>query len=146
MSTTIPYTHKAQFYETDSMRIVHHSNYVRWFEEARVDFLEQIGHKYQSIEAAGFESPVLSVHCEYKSMVHFADTVAIHVGMKAYSGVKMTICYTIVDSSTGAVRCTGETSHCFLDKSGKPVHLKRAYPALHAALSDSLVAYEAERE
>ena len=32
-----PYRHKAQYYETDTMKIVHHSNYIRWMEEARVD-------------------------------------------------------------------------------------------------------------
>ena len=37
------YIHKVQYYETDKMAIVHHSNYIRWFEEARVDWLTQIG-------------------------------------------------------------------------------------------------------
>ena len=37
-------THKAQYYETDQMGIIHHSNYIRWFEEARVGFLEEIGY------------------------------------------------------------------------------------------------------
>lgn len=44
------YTHKAQYYETDQMGIVHHSNYIRWFEEARVDFFEKIGCSYKDIE------------------------------------------------------------------------------------------------
>ena len=35
----VPYDHKVQYYETDGMGIVHHSNYIRWFEEARVDLL-----------------------------------------------------------------------------------------------------------
>lgn len=38
-----PYLHKVQYYETDKMGIAHHSNYIRWMEEARVDFLEKIG-------------------------------------------------------------------------------------------------------
>ena len=44
------YTHKVQYYETDAMAIVHHSNYIRWFEEARLDYLEQIGLPYDEIE------------------------------------------------------------------------------------------------
>ena len=44
------YTHKVQYYETDQMAIVHHSNYIRWFEEARVDFLEKIGFGYHQTE------------------------------------------------------------------------------------------------
>lgn len=41
-----PYIHKVQYYETDKMGITHHSNYVRWMEEARIEFLDQIGWSY----------------------------------------------------------------------------------------------------
>ncbi len=53
-----PYIHKVQYYETDQMAFVHHSNYIRWFEEARLDFMEQAGAPYASMEAQGFISPV----------------------------------------------------------------------------------------
>ena len=48
-----PYRHKAQYYETDTMKIVHHSNYIRWMEEARVDLLEQMGLGYDKMEIEG---------------------------------------------------------------------------------------------
>ena len=47
------YGRKIQYYETDRMGIVHHSNYIRWMEEARIDALAQIGIPYDKIEAAG---------------------------------------------------------------------------------------------
>ena len=59
----VPYDHKVQYYETDGMGIVHHSNYIRWFEEARVDLLEQLGFGYDRIEEAGYSGPVLEVSC-----------------------------------------------------------------------------------
>ena len=62
-----PYEHKAQYYETDRMGIIHHSNYIRWFEEARVDFLEQIGMPFETVEARGLSSPVLSVSVSTKA-------------------------------------------------------------------------------
>ena len=37
------YEHHAQYYETDQMGCVHHSNYIRWMEEARVNLMEQMG-------------------------------------------------------------------------------------------------------
>ena len=55
----IPYEHKVQYYETDGMGIVHHSNYIRWFEEARVDLLEQLGFGYNRIEEAGYSASVM---------------------------------------------------------------------------------------
>ena len=48
-----PYLHKVQYYETDQMGFVHHANYLRWFEEARLDFLEQIGLPYPMMEEKG---------------------------------------------------------------------------------------------
>lgn len=47
------YIHRVQYYETDRMGITHHSNDIRWMEEARIDFLEQIGWGYARMERAG---------------------------------------------------------------------------------------------
>ena len=69
------YEHHAQYYETDQMGCVHHSNYIRWMEEARVNLMEQMGCGYKAMEASGIMSPVLEVHCQYRSMVRFDDHV-----------------------------------------------------------------------
>ena len=53
-------------YETDKMGVVHHSNYIRWMEEGRTAFLEDIGLPYQVMEEAGILSPVTGVAVEYK--------------------------------------------------------------------------------
>ena len=55
------YRHRVQYYETDQMKVVHHSNYIRWFEEARTDFLEKSGFSYAWMEEQGIIIPVLSV-------------------------------------------------------------------------------------
>ena len=132
------YEHKTQYYETDQMGIIHHSNYIRWFEEARTDLLEQIGMGYDTLEAQGIISPVLSVHCEYKSMTHYGDTVVILPILKGYNGVKMTLEYTVMDKETEEVRCVGESRHCFLTRDGKPVSLKRNYLAIDELFRRSL--------
>ncbi|MBP3603167.1 MAG: acyl-CoA thioesterase [Lachnospiraceae bacterium] len=133
-----PYEHKAQYYETDQMGIVHHSNYIRWFESARIDFMSQIGVSYRGMEEEGIISPVLSVSCEYKSMVHFDDEVLVTPKVKTYNGVKLSLCYTITDKVTGEVRTTGESSHCFLNKEGHPVSLKKAAPHFHMLFEECL--------
>lgn len=125
------YEHKIQYYETDQMKIVHHSNYIRWFEEARVFWLESIDCGYDKLEALGIISPVLGVTAEYKSMSRFAETVQIETALTAYNGIKFSIAYTIRDKATGKVRCTGESRHCFLDEQGRPVSLKRTHPEIH---------------
>ena len=47
------YTHRVQYYETDQMGIVHHSNYIRWFEEARIDWMRHCGISYREMEKTG---------------------------------------------------------------------------------------------
>ena len=125
------YEHKVQYYETDQMGIVHHSNYIRWFEEARTEAMDNIGFGYAKMEEAGVMSPVLSVECEYKTMTRFGETAIINLEVKKYNGIRMEIEYTVRDRETNDIRCIGKTSHCFLNKTGKIVSLKRDYPAMH---------------
>ena len=94
------YEHKAQYYETDQMGIIHHANYLHWFEEARIDMMEQMGMGYDIMEKQGIISPVLSVHCDYKSMARFGETVQVLVQMKEYNGIRMTLEYTVFDKET----------------------------------------------
>lgn len=82
---------KARYYETDKMGIIHHSNYIRWFEEARVDALEQIGLSYDKLENIGIISPVLTVNCQYIHPVHFNDNVEIHLKFTNFTGVRLEV-------------------------------------------------------
>lgn len=127
---THPYEHHAKYYETDQMGIIHHSNYIRWMEEARMDFMSQIGLSYKQMEEMEIVSPVLSITCEYQSMVHFDDIVVIDVKLVKYNGIKMEVEYHMTDKETGELRTTAKSSHCFLSRSGRPISLKRSYPEL----------------
>lgn len=133
-----PYEHKTQYYETDQMGIIHHSNYIRWFESARIEFMSRVGVDYAVMEREGIISPVLAVSCEYKSMVHFGDVVLIEPVIRSYNGVKLCLSYTVRDKETGEVRTTGESSHCFLNREGRPVSLKKAAPLVHEAFLKSM--------
>ncbi|MFV0465296.1 MAG: acyl-CoA thioesterase [Lachnospiraceae bacterium] len=124
------YEHTAKYYETDQMGIIHHSNYIRWMEEARMDLMDQMGFTYKEMEELEVISPVLSVTCEYKSMVHFDDTVVIETKMTSYNGIKMTLEYRMTDKRTGELRTLAKSEHCFLNRSGKPISLKRIYPEI----------------
>jgi len=131
-----PYIHLAQYYETDQMKIIHHSNYIRWFEEARVDFLDQIGANYARLEEAGINSPVLSVEAHYKSMVRFGDSVYVLTEIHSYNGVKLCLHYRVIDVATGELRTTGKSQHCFLNEAGRPVSLKKVQPHVHESFEN----------
>lgn len=126
----VPYEHHAKYYETDQMGIIHHSNYVRWMEEARMDLMDQIGLNYKQMEQIEIISPVLSIEVNYHSMVHFDDVVVIHTKLVKYNGIRMEVEYVMTDRETGELRATGKSSHCLLNRSGKPISLKRSYPEL----------------
>jgi acyl-CoA thioester hydrolase len=129
-----PYYHQAKYYETDQMAVIHHSNYIRWFEEARVDYLEQIGLGYDRIEEAGIYSPVLGVSCEYKSAVRFNENVIIKTMLKSFNGIKMKIEYQVLDAGTKQIRATGESDHCFVTKDFRPASLKKDYKEMYDKL------------
>lgn len=131
-------SHKAHYYETDQMGVVHHSNYIRWFEEARVEFLDKIGYPYARMEKDGVISPVLEIEAKYRSMVHFGDEVSIEAFIESFNGIKMSIAYEIKDSHTGELRTTGKSRHCFLDRNGHPLSLKRSFPEIYKVLADCM--------
>lgn len=130
---TSKYIHTVQYYETDKMGITHHSNYIRWMEEARVDFLNQIGWPFDKLEALGIVSPVLNVSCDYKVSTVFSEKIAIAVAVKEFKGVKLFLSYTM-ENEEGKVVCTGTTSHAFLNNQGRPIRMKQEYPEFYQCL------------
>ena len=131
LSDIKPYTHKVQYYETDKMQVTHHSNYLRFLEEARIDFLDQIGWGYAKMEEEGIISPVLSLSCDYKHATTFPDVLTIYVTIEKLSAVRLTLAYKIMNGDKLA--CTATTSHCFI-KDGSPMILQKEYPDFYQTL------------
>lgn len=131
MEKYIEYKRTAFYYETDRMNVIHHSNYIRWFEEARIYFMDKAGYPYARMEKEGIMMPVLSAECKYKNSVKFGDTVVIKTVITEFNGFKMTIQYLVTNADTGELCARGETSHCFTDMEMKPVRIKKKYPELY---------------
>ena len=127
-----PYSRMVQYYETDGMRIVHHSNYIRYMEEARMDFLAQTGYPYDELERRGIMFPVLSASCEYKQYLTFGDIFYVHTRLEWFDGIRYAVTYRITDASGGILHATGETQHCFLSTDLKPMMVKRKDPEVFA--------------
>ena len=66
-----------RYYETDQMGIVHHSNYVRYFECGRTAMLKELGLPLEKIEESGVMLPVVSVECRYKVPARLGDTLRV---------------------------------------------------------------------
>ncbi len=133
------YRHTVQYYETDRMGIVHHSNYIRWMEEARVDYLAQLGWGLERLEAMGSVSPATYLDAKYKADHHFpgcdlhsGDFDAVYRGPSAAS-----LCD---DKGGGPVVFEGNSEHCFQDQQGHILRLRKAFPAFAQALDQQLAA------
>ncbi len=132
-----PYVHIVQYYETDKMGVAHHSNYIRWMEEARVAFLAALGWPYEELEARGLVSPVVALDCKYRLTTRFAEAVSVLVRVESCNGVRLCFRYEMVNAD-GAPVFEGRSEHCFLNAAGQPVRLKRELPDFYAALTAGL--------
>ena len=134
------YIHTVQYYETDRMGITHHSNYVRWMEEARVDYLRQTGWGLEKLEEMGVVSPVVGLDCRFRQTTTFADEISITVRITKFTGPRFKLAYTMKNAA-GKVVCEAESDHCFTDASGRIVRLDKRFPEF-AKVLESLVCQE----
>ncbi|MBQ0072109.1 MAG: acyl-CoA thioesterase [Spirochaetales bacterium] len=132
------YRHVVQYYETDKMGITHHSNYVRWMEEARVDFLSQIGWPYAKLEEEGIVSPVMEVAVKYMKSSTFSDEIFITVSVSELKMAKMRVTYAMMKKD-GTPVCEASSLHAFMNQEGRPLILKRDFPDLFEKLSQYVV-------
>ena len=111
-------THKhfleVRYYETDQMGIVHHSNYIRYFECGRTALLKDIGLPMEKIEQAGVMLPVISVECHYKYPAKLGDTLRVVSIMDEIPRAKLVIKSEIYNES-GKLLCNGEVGIGFID-------------------------------
>ena len=132
------YQHFVQYYETDKMGVTHHSNYIRFMEEARLDFFKKLGFDYLEFEKMGVISPVIGLNnIRFKRPTTVGDTIDIEVSVKAYNSIILTMHY--VMKVKDIVVLEGDSDHCFLNKEGKMLPLgEKKYPELDKKLKELL--------
>jgi len=135
MTDLTPWTHRAAYYETDQMGVVHHSNYIRWFEEARDDLVRRHGIDYRQIEASGVLMPVVSVRCDYRSAAKYGELVTVLALPRFFNGIRLRYEY-VSRGEDGRTLVTGSSEHCFIDAATRrPLSLKKRLPEYAEALS-----------
>ena len=103
-----------RYYETDQMGIVHHSNYVRYFECGRTDMLKKVGLPIEKIEEAGVMLPVVSVECRYKTPAVLGDTLRIVTSVAEVPRARLVIRNEVYNPSDQLV-CEGSVTLGFID-------------------------------
>jgi len=124
------YSRLVYYYETDKMGVVHHSNHVRWMEEARTFYFNDVNLAYVETERLGLMSPITDVKLKYKHPAHYGDRFTVRIKMTEYTGVRFRMAYTIVNQD-GDVLLEAESGHAFIGANHRPVSLARAIPERH---------------
>lgn len=127
-----PYQHTVQYYETDKMGIVHHSNYIRWMEEAGWPTWPSWAGTSRCWRLWG-PSPVTGLEAHYKQNTTFPEVISIHVSLTQYTGVRLRLHY-VMENAGGEVVFEGDSEHCFLDPEGHILRLKKSFPAVFSGV------------
>ena len=132
------YKREINYYETDKMGVVHHSNYIRFLEEARCKWLKELGIPMEYLEENGYTIPTLEVNCQYKKHVTSGDTIIIRPIITEFNGVRMTVSYKVTDSKTDKEVINAWTKHCFTNKELRPINMKKNNIAIYKIFENLL--------
>ncbi|MFI3324570.1 MAG: acyl-CoA thioesterase [Clostridia bacterium] len=134
---------KVNYYETDQMAIVHHSNYIRWLEEARIEWMDKNGCSLFELEKIGIQIPVVDVYCKYLKPVHFGQTVNIRLKFSNYTGTRFEIEYMMFIDEEDTPCNIASSKHCFIKTNGQAVSLKKYNKEFHDRIA---IAVKKEKE
>ena len=114
-------TFYVRYYETDQMGIVHHSNYIRWMEEGRSDYMRQRDVNYAEVEKHGHALAVTDVHTRYYAPAHYGERVTVRTWVEALRSRALTFGYEIIEAETARRLVTGEVQLMLIDRAGRVV-------------------------
>jgi len=132
------YTRPVYYYETDKMGVVHHSNYIRWLEEARNFYFDDANLAYFETESYGVMSPVTDISVKFKHFAKFGDVFTVRLEMTKYTGVRFRMAYTVINQN-GELLLEAESGHAFIGANLRPVSLARAIPHRHELMKELIL-------
>ena len=111
---------RVQYYETDQMGVVHHSNYIRYFEIGRTEMMRHIGLSYKEVENSGIVMPIVGIEVHYFYPAHYDEIICVKSFIKEIPKVRMTVYYEIYNEQKKLL-ANGNTTLAFLNKkTGRP--------------------------
>lgn len=106
--------------ETDQMGVVHHANYLLYFEEARTRFLAQLGQPYGELEKQGIALPVRKIDLRFRSPAHYEDELKVRVEVDRMTPASVRFAYRIERPSDATLIATGTTELACIDMRTTP--------------------------
>jgi acyl-CoA thioester hydrolase len=115
--------HRVAFYETDAMGVVHHANYLRFFELARVRWLDEHDRPYLDYVDRGIHLAVTRAELDYRRSARFDDRLQVVTWLEWVGGASLAMAYRIGRGEELVV--VGRTEHAALDDAGRLRRLPR---------------------
>ncbi|MFC5044644.1 acyl-CoA thioesterase [Aquimarina hainanensis] len=112
---------KVRYAETDQMGVVHHSNYIKYIEVARVDWLSATGTSYRAMEESGIMMPVISLDIKYKKSAYFDDQLVIKTKLRKIPTVKIIFDYEIYNENQELLTIASTTLAFMDSETRKPI-------------------------
>lgn len=119
---------RVNFYDTDLMGVVHHSNYIRWFETGRVEFLRGFGIDLNEMMSDGIVFPIVEIQAKYHSPAKFDDELELEIIPAVMTKVKWEFEYKIRKFGEEKILVEGSSRNVFTDAAtGKIIRLPEKY-------------------
>ena len=118
---------RVRFVETDLMGVVHHSNYLRWFEMARVEYLRTANVLLPDLIADGILFPITEVQCKYRQSAYFDEMIRVEARLVDFSRAKLCFAYRVVRETDNVLLAEGTTQNVFTDEKGRIIRLPQLY-------------------
>ncbi|MCI7249411.1 MAG: acyl-CoA thioesterase [Clostridiales bacterium] len=133
------YRRRVRYYETDRMGVVHHSNYLRLLEDARMDWIRDHVMNYCDMEKMGIIIPAVSATEQFMGFLRYDDEFSVRMKLVGFTGVRMEFEYEIMNITGDEVCFRGSSVHCFTkDGDYKPISVKRKHPEIFAKFMENL--------
>jgi acyl-CoA thioester hydrolase len=127
-----------RYAETDQMGVAHHAVYPIWYEVARSDYVKLVGMTYSQMENAGVMMPMIDLKCKYSGAAHYEDELTVHVKLKLLTPVRIEFEYAIYKNGEQKPINTGSSMHAWVNKSLRPINLKKHNPEIYSAIEKAL--------
>jgi len=107
--------------DTDAMGVVYHTNYLKWFEIGRTEFMRKMGVVYAELESTGYYLPLTEVNCYYLAPARYDDIILIETKIGYFRSSNIKFEYLIRDEKKNNILVEGYSVHAFTNNKGKMV-------------------------
>ncbi|MFD2209663.1 acyl-CoA thioesterase [Virgibacillus halophilus] len=148
---------RVHYKDTDQMGVVHHANYVTWFEIGRTEAMRQAGMAYSKVEELGLMLPVVDVEASYHKPARYDDQVIIFTSITELSPVRLRFAYEVRKISDekqdntaiepyGELLTSGTTLHMWVNQKWRPARIDKKAPKIYALLQELTASQDAEND